>query len=173
MHPSADPRAVFYGRAPDDLLEEPREVLRILEAEFICDLSDCLLRVENAVLRNGDEFELYVFLGGLPGLLLDQIPEIVGRQAQLPGTILHRRNPVALGLPVVEVVVQQSFKTGQHVVVHIRPRDELPLVEAQAVVEQCLDLDGDEPFAVAVDRMFQLVADLLQAVDNQLPLTHR
>ena len=52
-------------------------------------------------------------------------------------------------------------------------RDELPLVEAQAVVQQHLDVDGYQPPAVAVDGVLELVADFPQRVDDQLAFAFR
>ena len=57
--------------------------------------------------------------------------------------------------------------------IDVRTGDELPLVEAQTVVEQHFDVDGDEPFAVAVDSVFQLLPDLEEAADDHFALSLR
>ena len=85
----------------------------------------------------------------------------------------YRRQPFALGAIPRKIVVEQPFEPGQNVMIDVRTGDELPLVEAQTVVEQHFDVDGDEPFAVAVDSVFQLLPDLEEAADDHFALSLR
>lgn len=141
-------------------------MLGVLEAQFVCDLADGLLRVEYQVFGNLRDFELDVFLCRLARLLFNQVAEIVGRQAEFRGAVFHRRESVLLSLSFCEIVVEQPFETGEDVLIHVRAGDKLPFVEAQAVIQQCLDVDGDEALAVAVDGVFEFVPDLRKAIDE-------
>ena len=71
----------------------------------------------------------------------------------------------------MEIVVQQGFKTGKDVAIQVLAGDELAVVETDAVIQQKLDIVHDERFAVFVkDRTLQLLADVLHAADEDLPL---
>ena len=70
--------AVFLGRAPDFLFEEALEMLRVLKTEHVGDLLNARIRLEQGVLGLFDDFQMNVFPGGLTGLGLHQVPEIVG-----------------------------------------------------------------------------------------------
>ena len=166
-------RPVFVGGKACDFLEQTGKVLRILEAEFVGDLSDRLVGCQNPFLGRGDQLELDVLLGRFAGFLLDQIAEIVRGKAQFSGAPFYRRQPFALGAIPRKIVVEQPFEPGQNVMIDVRTGDELPLVEAQTVVEQHFDVDGDEPFAVAVDSVFQLLPDLEEAADDHFALSLR
>ena len=127
-------RPVFVGGKACDFLEQTGEVLRILEAEFVGDLSDRLVGCQNPFLGRGDQLELDVLLGRFAGFLLDQIAEIVRGKAQFSGAPFYRRQPFALGAIPRKIVVEQPFEPGQNVMIDVRTGDELPLVEAQTVL---------------------------------------
>ena len=105
-----------------------------------------------------------VLLGRFAGFLLDQIAEIVRGKAQFSGAPFYRRQPFALGAIPRKIVVEQPFEPGQNVMIDVRTGDELP---------QHFDVDGDEPFAVAVDSVFQLLPDLEEAADDHFALSLR
>lgn len=67
--------------------------------------------------------------------------------------------------PVVcEIVVGHPFKMSQNILVHLSASDEMPLIEIQAVIQQCFDVDGNEALAVPVGGRFQLILHLLKSV---------
>lgn len=138
----------------------------VLKSQFVSNLADGLLRVEYQVFGNLRDFELDVFLCRLARLLFNQVAEIVGRQAEIRGTVFYSRQTVLLSLPFCEIVVEQPFKTGENVLVGIGAGDKLPFVEAQAIIQQCLDVNSDEALAVAVNSVFKLVLNLLKAIDE-------
>ena len=109
---------------------------------------------------------LDVFPGRFAGFALDEVAEIVGRQAQLAGTVFHRRQPLVQGVVRREVGVEQLLETGQNIAVGLLPGDELPLVETQAIVQQQFDLGDQQPPAHAVDIVIELLADGRQTVDE-------
>lgn len=86
-------RPVFVGGKACDFLEQTGEVLRILEAEFVGDLSDRLVGCQNPFLGRGDQLELDVLLGRFAGFLLDQIAEIVRGKAQFSGAPFTEGSP--------------------------------------------------------------------------------
>ena len=148
-------------------------MLGIAETEFVGDFADRLRRVEYPFLGDVDHLQLNVLLRRFAGLLLYQVAEIVGRQVQLFRAPAYRRHPVALGRVAFEIVVQQPFEPGQRVFVDLAARDELPLVEAYAVVEQQFDVRDDQPSAVLVDGMVQFARYVLQAFEHHEPLLLR
>ena len=99
--------------------EEADEMLRILESQFAGHLPDRLVRVEQALFRRVDHLQLDILLRRFSGLLFDQIAEIVGRKAYLVGEIAHRRQSLPRGDALREVIVQQSFETGQRIEVQV------------------------------------------------------
>ena len=141
-------------------------MLGVLKSQFVSNLTDGLLRVEYQVFGNFRDFELDVFLCRLARLLFNQVTEIVGRQTKFRGAVFHCREAVLLSLPFCEIAVEQPFKTGENVLVGICPRDKLPFVEAQAIIQQCFNVDSDEALAVAVDGVAELVLNLIKAIDE-------
>ena len=71
----------------------------------------------------------------------------------------------------MEIVVQQGFKTGKYVAIQVLAGDELAIVETDAVIKQELDIIHNKRFAMLVeDGALQLLADVLHAADEDLPL---
>ena len=141
-------------------------MLGVLEAQFVSDLADGLLRVEHQVFGNLRDFELDVFLCRLARLLFNQVAEIVGRQAEFRGAVFHRRKAVLLSLPFGEIIIKQPFKTGNNILIDIRAGDKLTFVKTETVIQQCLDMNSDEAFAMAVNGVAELVLNLLKAIDE-------
>ena len=109
--------------------------------------------------------------GGHAGFPPQQVAQVVGRKTELVGTVLYSRQAFGSQSIGMEIVVQQGFKTGKYVAIQILAGDELAVVEADAVIQQKLDIIHDERFAVFVkDRTLQLLADVLHAADEDLPL---
>lgn len=156
--------AVFAGRVSHVFLEQAVEVLGVLEAQFVGYLTDRLVRAGYHLFGEVDDFVLYVFLGRLTRLFLDEVAEVVGREADLVGKIADGGQAVFLRQMVQKVAVQQVFKLVEDVLVDGRAGVELAFVEAQAVVQQEFDVAHDEPFAMAVGRSLHLHTYLVQAV---------
>lgn len=74
-------------------------MLRILEAQFVGDLTDRPPRIEHPLLRHLEQLELDMLLSRAPRLALDQVAEIVGREAKLSGAVFYRRKSFAAGAP--------------------------------------------------------------------------
>ena len=148
-------------------------MLRILESQFVGYLAHRLAGIENPLLGQADQFRLDMLLRRAARLLLDEIAEVVGRQMELPGAVFHRWQTLDPGLLRGEIVVEQTFETDQNVAVDTSARDELPFVEAHAIIEQQLDVGRYEPLGVLVDGVLGLGAYLVQAVDDDLPLLLR
>lgn len=170
----SDRLAVLVGRAARDLLEQACEVLRVLEPETVGHVADRTVAVGDPLLGRVDQAQLDVLLRRAARFALDQIAEVVGREVQPLGAVLHGGKPRIERLFRSEVVVQNLLETGEDVLVgNLAARDELPVVEARAVVEQHLDVVDDERAAVSVGGLLQLVADVAQALDDRLPLLLR
>ena len=147
---------------------------RILESQAVGHVADRILPVEEQLLGRVDELQADVLLGRAARFAFDQITEVVGREAELPGAVAHRRQAERLRQVRSEVIVQDTLEAGEDVLVgNLAAREELPVVEARAVVEQHLDVVDDERAAVLVDGVLQLVEDVPHAVDDRLPLLLR
>lgn len=88
--------AVIVGAAPYHFLEGTAEILGILVPEIICNLADGARKIEKLLFRHIHGLLHQVFLGGPSRLLLDQIPEIIGRQMQFVGTSGYSRGTMLL-----------------------------------------------------------------------------
>ena len=109
--------------------------------------------------------------GGHAGFPPQQVAQVVGRKTELVGTVLYSRKAFGSRSVGMEVVVQQGFKTGKYVAIQVLAGDELAVVETDTVIKQELDIIHDERLAVFVkDRTLQLLADVLHAADEDLPL---
>ena len=76
---------VFIRRITDHLFEQPAQMVRIFEAQFVGDFADRFAAFDQEFLGTVDGGQLDVLLRRFSGLLLDQIAEIVGRQVQPVG----------------------------------------------------------------------------------------
>ena len=72
-------------------------------------------------------------LGGASGLCLYQLAEISGRQIAFVGKVSHRRKSFLFSR-CLDVFFQELFEFLHHRVVNLLARDELAVVESQAVV---------------------------------------
>ena len=87
---------------------------------------------------------------------------------QLISAPCDRRQTYRLGLIRCKIASQQLFEAGQQVFVHDLARHELPVVKADAVVEQYLDIGRNDLFGMLVDGILQFFPDLTEAVDECL-----
>ncbi|WP_395094123.1 hypothetical protein ACF3NR_09580 [Vaginella massiliensis] len=115
--------------------------------------------VENAFFGNFDHFGLQKFLCRTAGFFFDEVAKIVGRKVQFFGAINYRRQPDAVRLVRVEVVVEQLFDTGENVAVSVATGDKLAVVEKYAVIQKEFYILHDERFAVADDVLLNFFGD--------------
>ena len=87
-------------------------MLGILETESVRDLADGLLRVEHVFLCRFQCFLLDVFQGGLTRFFLQQIAQVIGRQAEFVGAVLYGRQSFRGGPVGMEILVQQTTEAG-------------------------------------------------------------
>ena len=83
----------------------------------------------------GKETVGYDVLGGTSSLCFDQCAKIASRKATFIGKPGYRRKAFTLGV-IIDVVIEQGDELLHHIVVYLLTREELTVVEAQAVVEQ-------------------------------------
>ena len=124
-------------------LEDPCKVLRILKAKAVCYLTDRIGRYQQLFFCNAHYLILDIFQSGLSGLFFYQVAEIVGRKAQLSGTILHSRQPFLHSIITCEIVVKQCLEASQNITVGILSCDKLTFVKTQAIIEQQLNIVGN------------------------------
>nr|GFC12711.1 hypothetical protein [Tanacetum cinerariifolium] len=82
--------------------------------------------------------------------LLQQISEVAGRGVQLIGQVFHRRQPLLLQLPLLEIGRQHSRKPGHHAAREVGAVEKLALVEALRVLEHGRQVRQDDIAAVLV-----------------------
>ena len=141
---------VLYRRVAHAFFEYAVEVLRVLEAQFVGYLGDGLVCAGNQLFGGVDEVVPDVLLGGLAGLFLEQVAEVVGREAHFVGKVFHGGQAFRLRQSALEVGVEQSLKLAQDVSVYGGAGGELAFVEAHAVVQQQLYVSREEAFAQPV-----------------------
>ena len=107
---------IFARRVTHVFLENAIEVLRILKSQLVSNFADAFVGPGNQLFGHSDQFVLYVFLRRLARLFFDKVAEIVGREEYAVGKILDGRQPFALRLPALEIVVEQRLETAQRVV---------------------------------------------------------
>ena len=136
----------------------------MLESQRFGNLFDCSRRVEHPLFGYGNHLQLDIFLRCLSGFRLYQIPEVVGRKANLVGELFHGRDSFPRRRIRIEVIVQQPLETRQRIVIHILAGDELTFVKAHTVVEQHLDVGNNQRFGEFVDGMLQLTDNLFHII---------
>ena len=165
--------SVFPRRHPDLLLEQPCEVLGVLETEFVGHLIDGQFTIHDVLLREVDDLVLDVALSREARFLLDEIAKVAGREENLLGEVGDAGQALALGLAAAEVRLQVVLEAGYDVAVHLVARDELAVVVAHAVVQEQADGIGDEPLRVLIDGVLQLLLDAVEQVADDALLTLR
>ena len=101
---------VLDRSTPHRILEQAREVSRILESQVVGYLAYRTAAVEDSLLGGIYQPQTYVFLGRMSGLPLYEVTEIVGRKVQLSGAVLNRRQTYGLRLVRIEVIVEQALE---------------------------------------------------------------
>ena len=101
---------------------------------------------------------------------LQQVAQVIGRQAKFVGAILNGRDSFRSGLSGTEIAVQQGFEAGKDIAVQVFAGDELAVVKTDAVIEQQLHVVRDQRFAVFVRRVQQLGLNFLHAFGNDFSL---
>ena len=148
-------------------------MLRILEAKVIRDFRDGLLRTQQHRLGKVDNLILDVFLRTHACLLLDEVAEVIRRETNLISKVLHAWQALLMWLVASEIIIQQCLKTTDDILVGHLTGHKLASIEAHAVVQEQLDIHGDELAAELIYRALQLYLDLLQAVLENLLLLVR
>lgn len=118
-------------------------MLRIRESQFVGYFADGLPGVEYTLFGYIQHFLLDMLQCRHPGFFLHQVAEIIGRQAELIGALLHSRHSVFSRFVRCKIFVQQILETGQDIVVGILAGNELAVVKADAVIEQQFDIVGN------------------------------
>lgn len=156
------------------LLENPAEVVRIVEPEFVGYFADALVRFGKQLFYLCHGRELDVFLCGFTRLFLYQVTEIIGRKAYFIGAILYGGQTYCLGLVGVKIFVQQFLKLVQHTAVTHLPGNELAFIETHTMIEQCFYVRCHNLFGVLVNDLFQFITDLMETVEDYrlFPLRH-
>ena len=60
----------------------------------------------------------------------------------------------------------ELFQAGQERFVDVLPRDELPLIETRAIVQEQFDVPRENGCGVQIDRMVQFLFDILKTARN-------
>lgn len=104
------PGPEFVGSTSHNPLEHPAHVLRILEAQAVCNLAHRFGGRKQFLLRSFNQFSLNVLRDRLTGLLADHVAEIVRGKEDLLCKIPYRRQADFLRSLAVEVFVEQSLE---------------------------------------------------------------
>lgn len=147
-------------------------MLRVREAQGIGNLAYRFACAEQPLLGHIHHLHLNVFQCRHTCLLPQQVAQVIWRQTELVGTILHRRLPLASlwgGIPIVE----QLLEAGEYVAVYIFAGYELAVIETHAMVEQQFDIVDNQRLAVLVDGMRQFMPYVLHAEQHRCPLAVR
>lgn len=98
---------------------------------------------------------------------------IVGREANLIGEVLHAWQSFLMWLVAREIIIQQCLKTTHNILVGHLTGHKLASIEAHTIVQEQLNVHGDELTTELIYRALQLYLDLLQAVLENLLLLVR
>lgn len=88
-------------------------------------------------------------------------------------TVLQRWQARCLHLISFEIIFQYLPEFDQQLLIGFATGDELAFVEAGAIIQQQLDVLGDDCFAVAIDGMQQFLPDVFEAFRHFLLLPGR
>ena len=120
-------------------LEKADEVLRILKAETLAYLRDAEGFICKQLAGSHKQSVVYHTLGCSASLCLDQFTEIFGRIAAFVGKVGYGRQTLTLRFPG-NVFIEQRDELLYHRMINLLACDKLAVVEAQAVVQQQLDV---------------------------------
>ena len=151
--------AVFRRRNALLLLEHPAEMLGIFEAEAVGHLGDGF-PCRKAVLGKLDDELADVVARRVAGGLLDDIAEVIGRHAELVGTILHGGQAESQLELVLEIVAEQAVEADEDVGVLYLSGDELAVVETLAEVECQFDVAHEDGVLKLVRLLSQFLSNL-------------
>ena len=143
-------------------------MVRILEADSIGYLAHGLVRACQRVLDAVDDGKVDVFDGGLARFLLDEVAEIVGGKMELVGTPSHGGQTDLFRLVGIKIAGHQVLETSEDIAVDGLAGGKLTVVETEAMVEQYLDVGGDDAAAVLVDAVMQFFLYLVETVKDGL-----
>jgi hypothetical protein len=99
--------------------------------------------------------------------------KIADRKMQLIRHPGNRRESVISCRPFRKIGIQDTLKVCQHIPVHLFPRNELAVVETEALVQQHLDIVTKQFLAMPVNIMSQLSLDALNNHQVLLPFPFR
>lgn len=123
----------FVGSQAGQLLEHPREMMRIIEPELIRDFGNIFLRFREQFL-GAVHYETLDIIGcRLPELFLDQVAEIIGRQAHGRCDGLDGRDAFALGAAAVVPIVHEFAQAADDAVVGHLACHELAVIKQRTV----------------------------------------
>ena len=139
-------------------------MLRILEAQHVCNLFRVHIRGQQGVLCYFRYFDLDEFMRTLACLGFYQIAKIVWRKADFLGKVFHGGQSLLLCRAGVPILVQQLLEAGKDIVVQHLARDELPFIKAHAIIQQHFDIGDYQWFGKFVDGVLQFTGYLVHIV---------
>lgn len=92
-----------------------------------------------------------MLLSRLASFLFEQVAQVARRQVQLAGHVADTGYAQFTGLFGLVICVQVALKPGDHIAVEVAAGVELPVIKAEAVVQQQLNVRDDQVLAMAVE----------------------
>ena len=145
----------------------------VLETEGVGYLADAIGGRGEAVTGLSDEVLLDELLGTIARLGFHEVAEVVGREVQRIGKVAHGGHSLSGGEALGEIVIEQNVEALHQLAVDGFSRDELAVVEADAVVQNQGNVLRHQLSGVAVDAAFQLRLNVAEDVVQLLAFALR
>ena len=149
---------------PRCVLEHAGKMLRVFKAQFASHLVDGLA-TENKILGTPDNEVAYVVLRALAKGIAYDVAKVVGRQAELAGTVFHAGQSVTLLHALCEIVGQHLLEATEDVAALSGYLLVLTPIEAVAIVEDKQDVVADN---VGMPECLRLRLQFLAQVRHEL-----
>src|SRR5574344_2786553 len=162
--------AIFVWGTTDALFEKTCEMLWILEAQFIRNFAYCFAVVINSFFCYIHKLKLDMLFCRFACLFFNKVSEIVRRQMELVGTILHRRQPRKFWFVGVEIVIKGICEFCEDIFVDEVSCYELSVIETCTVIKKQLYVAYDESLRMFVNRMLQFILYVAKAFLNYFAL---
>lgn len=150
--------------------EEAHEVLRVLKACLERHLLDGQFGVAQLSLGILKEVECDMLLCCFACFGFDHIAEVVGREVHLVGKVLDGWDTFGSRFAGEYIIVEQLVEACKGRDIEVLSGNELPLVEAHAVVEQEFKIGDDQSARVLIDRVLEFDIDDMHTVAHHLYL---
>ena len=144
-------------------------MMRVFEAHLVSNLTHGLGSIGKTFFDLIDNGKLNILLSGFTCFLFYQISEIIRGKIKFISTKSNRRQSVRNRGIRLEITVQQIFKPGKNILIHILTSYKLPIVKADTMIQKYFNISGNDGTTMFINSMFQFFPYSLKTLNHDLP----